>query len=100
MATILDGDGEVIVDCTLEIPINGSTARLVRLPRANGLLAYYFGRNGRRVVVETPDGNLEGHLNTHWERFGRVWEVVLSHAVEPHATDTLEPAATIGREPR
>lgn len=98
MATILDEDGEVIVDCTLEIPINGSTARLVRLPRANGLLAYYFGRNGRRVVVETPDGNVEGHLNTHWERFGRVWEVVLAHAVDSHGPADLEPAVAAASE--
>ncbi len=77
MATIYSTNGERIADATLELPVNGRTAQLRNLPRSNGLLAYYFGQGGRRVYVDTPDGRMEGRLNTRWERFGRAWEIVL-----------------------
>lgn len=99
MATILDKDGHEIADATLEIPVNGSTARL-RVPRANGLLNYYFGRGGRKVLVDTPDGRVEGHLNTHWERFGRVWEIVLKMPTQANlGDDSLDSDTAESRTP-
>lgn len=77
MATIYNDGGEPIAEATLELPVNGTTAQLRGLPRSNGLLQYYFVQGGRKVQVDTPDGRVEGRLNTRWERFGRAWEVTL-----------------------
>lgn len=94
MATIYNAGGDPIAEATLELPVNGTTAQLRGLPRANGLLQYYFVQGGRKVIVDTPDGRIEGRLNTRWERFGRAWEIVLLIPAAP----TFRPGDTAEAE--
>lgn len=72
-----DPDGACIAEATLEVPQNGTTARLLRVKRGSGLLHYYFGRGRRWVLVDTPDGKVKGRLHTRWEGIRRTWEVTL-----------------------
>ena len=62
MARIFDPDGDCIAEATLELPENGTTARLHRIKKGAGLLNFYFGRGKRWVVVDTPDGQVRGRL--------------------------------------
>jgi hypothetical protein len=72
-----DPDGACIAEATLELPQNGTTARLLRIKRGAGLLNFYFGRGRRWVLVDTPDGRVKGRLHTRWEGIRRSWEVTL-----------------------
>ncbi len=80
MARIFDPDGECIAEATLELPENGTTARLHRIKKGAGLLNFYFGQGKRWVVVDTPDGQVRGRLHTRWEGIRRAWEITLPAA--------------------
>lgn len=80
MARIFDPDGDCIAEATLELPENGTTARLHRIKKGAGLLNFYFGRGKRWVVVDTPDGQVRGRLHTRWEGIRRAWEITLPTA--------------------
>lgn len=77
MASIYDPDGERIAEATLELPVNGTTASLRHVKKGAALLHFYFGRQQRWVLVDTPDGCVRGRLHTRWEGARRMWEITL-----------------------
>lgn len=77
MASIYDPEGERIAEATLELPENGTTASLRHVKKGAALLNFYFGKQQRWVLVDTPDGRVRGRLHTRWEGARRAWEITL-----------------------
>ncbi len=75
-ALVLTSDGEPLAEASLQVPAGEASAwALLRAPRSEGLLHYYFGLGRRQVVLEDGDGSRWGGLilGTRWQADGRVW---------------------------
>lgn len=60
---------------------DGLEALLDEVPRSNGLLMYYFGKNGRKVVIEGDRFERFAQLSTRYQRTGRTWHIALTEAL-------------------
>jgi hypothetical protein len=70
---LLDHDGRTLSEAVvLEQSANGSVL-LGEVGRPKALLDYYFGKSGRRLMVDLGDRVVDGWLETRWDGTTRSW---------------------------
>ncbi len=74
---VLDEQGSFLATAVMRPADGGRALLLSRVVGKGRLLGYYFGRGGRKVLIETGDFRLRGRLRTRWLENERLWIVDL-----------------------
>lgn len=79
-AVLLDSDGATLSDVSLLGPPRDRRVALADVEAPDALLDYYFGRSGRRVLLQLIGRLVEGTLATRWAGLDREWWIELDDA--------------------
>jgi hypothetical protein len=73
VADIRDADGRLLVSVELTEPLEGDQLLLGEVDDGSLLMAYYFGRGGRDVMLNLANRPIHARLETCWQRNRRNW---------------------------
>src|SRR5690348_12684672 len=74
---LLDLDGRPLSEADVAGPFDDGCVALGEVAEPDLLLDYYFGRAGRRLMLDLGDRMIDGWLETRWDGGGRTWWVEL-----------------------
>jgi hypothetical protein len=73
--SLLDEDGRGLVEADVLGRASDGCMLLDEVAEPNVLLAYYFGKARRRLMVDLGDVVVDGWLETRWDGTARSWWV-------------------------
>ena len=88
-ARLFDAAGNLLAEGDAGVSAAPNTFDVVAAEAAE-LMSYYFGRNGRAVIIEIGGLRREGRLDTTWDAGRRRWLVRINEkaaTVQPRSTD-------------
>lgn len=74
-ARLLDEDGQLLGEVELVSPAGTGGLLLGEVAAPAILLGYYFGKAGRRLMLDLGDRVIDGWLETRWQDGKRTWWV-------------------------
>jgi hypothetical protein len=70
---LLDCDGRLLSEADVPHQDDEGSVRLAEVAKPDALLGYYFGKSGRRLMVDLGDLVVDGWLETRWDGDRRSW---------------------------
>lgn len=70
---VRDADGRLLVSVEMAEPLEGNEVQLGEVDDQSLLMAYYFGRGGREVLLTLASSAIHARLDTRWAGDHRAW---------------------------